>query len=84
MRLIISLLLASVFFSCNQKNVPDVSDIKIELSTRRFEKDLFSLDTNNLAPQLDQLIAKYPSFGENFLSTILNTDPKWPLDSTML
>lgn len=84
MRMIISLLLASVFFSCNQKKVPDVSDIKIELSTRRFEKDLFSLDTNNLAPQLDQLIAKYPSFGENFLSTILNTDPKWPLDSTML
>jgi len=84
MRLIISLLLASLFFSCNQKKVPDVSGIKIELSTHRFEKDLFSLDTNNLAPQLDQLIAKYPSFGENFLATILNTDPKWSQDSTTL
>ena len=81
MRLIISLILASVFFSCNSKKEPDVSDIKFELTTRRFEIDLFSLDTNNLAPQLDQLIAKYPSFGENFLSRILGADPRWPADS---
>ena len=84
MRLIISLLVISLFFSCSQKKIPDVSDIKIELSTHRFEKDLFALDTNNLAPQLDQLIARYPSFGENFLATILNTDPKWPQDSATL
>ena len=84
MRLIISLLVISLFFSCSQKKIPDVSDIKIELSTHRFEKDLFALDTNNLAPQLDQLIARYPYFGENFLATILNTDPKWPQDSATL
>lgn len=81
MRLIISLLLVSVFFSCNSKKEPDVSDIKFDLTTRRFEKDLFSLDTNNLAPQLDQLISKYPSFGENYLSRILGADPSWPADS---
>ena len=81
MRLIISLILATVLFSCNSGKEPDVSDIKIELSTHRFEKDLFSLDTNKLAPQLDQLIAHYPSFGENFLSTVLNTDPRWSADS---
>ena len=84
MRLIISLLLVTLCFSCRSKKEPDVSGIDIELSTHRFEKDLFSLDTNNLAPQLDQLIARYPSFGENFLSTILNTDPKWPTDSATL
>jgi hypothetical protein len=82
MRLIISLVLACLFFSCTQKKAPDVTDIKIDLSIHRFEKELFSLDTNNLAPQLDQLIARYPSFGENFLSTILNTDPRWSADST--
>ena len=81
MRLIISLCLVSLLFSCRQNNEPDISEVKIELSTRRFEKDLFALDTNNLAPQLDQLIARYPSFGENFLSTILNTDPRWSADS---
>jgi len=81
MRLLISLFIIPVFLSCNSKKEPDVSDIKIELTTHRFEKDLFALDTNNLAPQLDRLIAKYPSFGENFLATILNTDPRWPADS---
>lgn len=82
MRLIISLLLATVFFSCNNSKEPKVDDIKINLTTYRFEKDLFALDTNQLAPQLEQLIAKYPSFGENFLGTILNTDPRWSADSS--
>ncbi len=83
MRLIISLMLAIVFFSCNNEKEPDVSGIKIELATSRFEQDLFSLDTNNLAPQLDQLISKYPSFGENFLSLVLNVDPRWPADTAI-
>ncbi len=84
MRLITALLLLSVFiFSCNNgEKIPDVSSIKIELSTQRFEKDLFGLDTANYSAQLDQLQAKYPSFGENFLTTVLNCDPKWPADST--
>ncbi|MBP9097949.1 MAG: hypothetical protein KBF74_03970 [Ferruginibacter sp.] len=84
MRLIISLMLAVVFFSCNNEKEPDVSNIKIELKTSRFEQDLFSLDTNNLAPQLDQLISKYPSFGENFLSLVLNVDPRWPADTAII
>jgi hypothetical protein len=84
MRLLISLLIVTAFISCkNNSNIPDVSDIKVNLTVHRFEQGLFSLDTNNLAPQLDQLIAKYPSFGENFLSTILNVDPKWTPDTTV-
>ena len=71
-----------VLFSCkNGDNIPDVSNIKIELSTMRFEKDLFTLDSANFTSQLDQLQAKYPSFGENFLASILNCDPKWSADS---
>lgn len=84
MRLMISLLLLTAFVSCNQSKTPDVAGVKIELTTHRFEQDLFSLDTNNLGPGLDQLIAKHPSFGENFLSTILNTDPRWSADSATL
>ena len=77
------LLLIVLFTSCRSgDNIPDVSSIKIELSTRHFEKDLFALDTTNYPTQLDQLQAKYPSFGENFLTTVLNCDPKWPADST--
>ncbi len=82
MRLIISLWLASLLFSCGQKKEPDVSEIRIELSTHRFEKDLFALNSNNLSVQLDQLISKYPSFGENFLYKILNADPSLSADST--
>ena len=82
MRMVISLLLAILFLSCHDgKHNPDLSDIKIDLKTRRFEKELFSLDTNQLTSQLDQLIAKYPSFGENFIATILSTDPRWSPDS---
>jgi hypothetical protein len=82
MRLIFSLVLACIFFSCkDHSNKPDVSGIKIDLTTKRFEKELFNIDTGRLAPQLDQLIAKYPSFGENFITTILSTDPRWSADS---
>jgi len=84
MRNIFVFLFASVLlFSCNNGGqVPDVSKINIELKSLRFEQDLFKLDTLNFVNDLDRLQAKYPSFGENFLSTILNCDPKWSADTT--
>ncbi|MCX6315475.1 MAG: hypothetical protein NTX08_12140 [Sphingobacteriales bacterium] len=84
MRLIIGSCIALLgLFSCkNGNDIPDVSDIKISTSTAHFEKDLFSIDTVGFANQLDKIQAKYPSFGENFFTTILNCDPKWPADST--
>lgn len=82
MRVVISFLLVAMFCSCaNQEKKPDVSAIRIDLSTHRFEKELFSLDSNKFGLQLDQLIARYPSFGENFINTILSTDPRWSSDS---
>ena len=79
------LLLVSLFVSCNnKKDTPDVSSIKIKLTTHRFEQDLFAADTNNIIPALANLIAQYPSFGENFLSTILGIDPKTSPDTTAL
>ncbi len=82
MRLIITFLIILTAFSCNdQLKGPDVSDIKMEIKTRRFEKDLFSLDSTKTGPQLEQIIAKYPSFGESFITTILSTDPLWSSDT---
>ncbi len=81
MRVIISLLLSLFIISCHNSNEPDVSRLKVVLSTQRFEQELFSLDTNRLSEKLDELIRKYPSFGENFINTILNTDPSWNADS---
>lgn len=77
------LISAGIFFSCNSRDkTPDVSAVKIDLKTMRFEKELFTLDTLDFTSNLDKLQAKYPSFGENFLATILNCDPKWSADTT--
>ena len=76
------LIMACLIITCNNGDkTPDVSGIKIELNSMHFEKDLFTLDTTNFTANLDILLAKYPSFGENFLATILNADPKWSADS---
>ena len=76
------LLAAMLIFSCtNADKTPNVSNIKVELSTSRFEKDVFTIDSSNYTANLDIVIAKYPGFGENFLATILNTDPTWSTDS---
>lgn len=76
------LFVACILFSCsNADKTPDVSDIKVELTSMRFERDLFTIDSANYTANLDMLISKYPTFGENFLATILNTDPKWSADS---
>ena len=83
MRLLFGFIIIAGLFSCNTENkIPDVSSVKIQLNTRRFEQQFFALDTNNIMPQLDKLIAAYPSFGENFMGTILGIDPKWPVDTT--
>ncbi len=84
MRLLFGFIIIVFIFSCRDKNIPDVSGIKINITTRRFEKDFFALDTNNLTPQLDKLIASYPGFGENFMSSILGINPAWPADSMSL
>lgn len=84
MRLVfVFLIISALLFSCNNSDkTPDVSGIKVELITKRFEQELFRLDSTNFTANLDQLIARYPSFGENYLSTILNVDPAWPADTT--
>ena len=86
MRLLIGLLIvSSALFSCNNSDkIPDVSNVKVQLSTQHFEKDLFNLDTASYNANLEKLIARYPSFGENFISTVLGADPQWSSDSVAL
>jgi hypothetical protein len=79
--LLVLLISGCMVTSCNSNKNPDVSNIKIDLKTQRFERDFFSIDSNQVAAQLDGVIAKYPVFGENFLTTILNVDPRWTGDT---
>lgn len=59
------------------KSTPDVSDIKIDVEIRRFEQDLFALDTNNvevgIEPQVQALQKKYPDFFEVYTQQILTS-----------
>lgn len=69
-----TLLLSTLLFvitSCNNKKVPDVSHIKINLQIERFEQDFFKADTNNLSKYFDSLNAKYGSFLGEYLYKIL-------------
>lgn len=68
------LVLAGV--SCrNSKKIPDVSNIKINLETERFERSFFALDSTDLNRSLKALAVKYPGFTQDFLFNILGTVP---------
>ena len=85
MRLLFCSIMICLLFSCNNNNnIPDVSSIKVPLTTQRFEQSFFALDTNNLIPHLGKLISAYPAFGENFMGTILGVDAAWSADTVAL
>jgi hypothetical protein len=64
-------------FGCKHgKHIPDVSNIHIQLTTERFEKDFFAVDTNNILSSLNQLQKKYPDFLTDYLFKILAVNPQ--------
>lgn len=64
-------LATAILFSCKSKPGPDVSNIDVKLETVRFEKDFFSLDTNNLDNSLQQLFNRNRSFFPDYMQHIL-------------
>lgn len=82
MRLLSYLLLCLCFFSCQSGNTPpDVSNIKLNLKTTRFEKDFFAMDSAKIPQQLDSVIDNHGEFGTIFMTQILNADPRWSEDT---
>lgn len=80
-KFLICLFTAAVFVSCNgNKNIPDVSSIKVNLQTKRFEKDFFSMDTTKVAASMKSILQKYPDFLPLFTANMLGLD----LDSLLL
>lgn len=58
--------------SCGKdRDIPDVSDINVDLNIQRFEKDLFALDTLNLATSVKTLEEKYPVFSELYFRQVV-------------
>lgn len=68
------LLLATLFSCSDNKNIPDVSDIKVDITTKRFEQDLFSIDSNNTGAGVNMLFQKYPVLTPIFFQNILGLD----------
>lgn len=79
-KILIPILIAFVLFSCNRKNIPDVSSIKINLKTKRFEQDFFAMDTTKVAESMKIVLQKYPGFLPDFVANILGLD----LDSLLV
>lgn len=69
--LILYILAAGVVYSCNNKQSPDVENIQINLTTKRFEKDFFQIDSNHIVDDLKNLESKYPVFFQDFKNNIL-------------
>jgi len=59
------------------KDIPDVSNIEIDLKLRRFERDLFSLDTSKMEQGMAVLESKFPEFSKLYFGVILGSpDPR--------
>jgi hypothetical protein len=59
---------------CNKSNdIPDVSHIQAEVNLRRFEKDLFGLDTLRMEEELARLEASYPEFSDIYFNVLLGS-----------
>ena len=56
---------------CTSSKDPDVSKIKVDIPIERFDKSFFSIDTNNTAAGLKELMKEHPDFYTDFMQQIL-------------
>ncbi len=70
-----ALLLSFAISSCkNKKGIPDVSNINVDIKFQRFDKDFFSIDSNEVLPGLNRIHEGYPILTDIFLRNILGLD----------
>lgn len=63
---------AFVFMACNTgTSKPDISNVDVKLKYRRFEKDLFAIDTNQMTQSLLILDSAYPHFTADFFTKLM-------------
>lgn len=75
---LIIILITILFSACRKgKNIPDVSNVDVEVNVRHFEQDFFSIDTNNVTFGLQTLAEKYPEFFPIFTRIIGADDPRY-------
>ena len=75
-RTVFALFVIICAYSCSdKKNIPDVSNIKVQIDVKRFDKDFFTLDTTNVEASLNKLQQQYPTFLNDYLYNILGIEP---------
>jgi len=76
-KVVLALFVLACVYSCkSKKNIPDVSNIPVQLTVKRFDKDLFAIDTSNISLSLTQLQKNYQYFLNDFLYNILASPPR--------
>lgn len=71
------IIIVTFITSCNSdKKIPNVSNIKIDITTERFEKDFFSMDTTDIDNSIQHLYEKYPTFTIDYFHNILAAAPQ--------
>jgi len=69
------LLLIILFVSCNYNtDIPNVTEVYVDVKLERFDKDFFAIDSNNVTPGLDDVSVKYPNLTQVFLQNILGLE----------
>lgn len=53
------------------KNLPDVSNIEVDLQIQRFDQDFFVMDTSQLSSESAKLLEQYPEFFPFFHETLM-------------
>jgi hypothetical protein len=75
MKKIAFLLLLFALANCNTKtDAPDVSGIKLDLATKRFDQQFFSIDTLNLDQDMARVQQQFPDFMGLYLQNIVGVD----------
>jgi hypothetical protein len=76
MRQIIVFIATVLLFSCNnEKDKPDVSDVKVDFKIERFEQVFFAIDTNNITAGLNRVNQQFPGFFPFYVQQILRVLP---------
>lgn len=74
-KIVLALFLFVLLFACkNKEGIPDVSEIKVNVTLQRFDRDFFSIDSNDVLSGLTKLHRQYPQLTNIFLSNILGLD----------
>ncbi|MDI9320512.1 MAG: hypothetical protein QM530_08585 [Phycisphaerales bacterium] len=73
--ILFSVLICSLISCTNtSEKLPDVSHVKVVLKSQRLDRDLISIDTNQIAQSLVGLEQQYPDFFNFYLDTLLHLD----------